>query len=279
MRILISFMILALICVTMLASCSKGTEESGVAIGGGTAPSTGNDEISDEEKTGWDYFIDVECQYHHKDYHIIPLHLVEYIGIDKAGEWAKSALESLNEEADEMTCRCPDFNIKSFIDTFSVSREDFVTYGDIIYYATYDADLIYSMSEAELGEYYIYSDSLIDDTIVSQHFQFIESHFKYEYYSEMMEMVVYNEELASGIFPSVPTIVQKLNIDRESFEKILDECTARNEAVYGRSFSFDYDLDMIYNPDGSFKALPTFEGMNEFLSEMKLNRIFCGVDE
>lgn len=278
MRIFVSFLILAFLCIAALTSCSKMESESATTAVSGSAVSSGD--VSAEEQTGWGYFIDVACQYHHRDYHMIPLHLVEYIGIDKAGEWAKAATESLDESAGEGTCRCPDFNIKNYIDTFEVSREDFVTYGDIVYYATFDPEVIYSMSEAELGEYYSDIDAHMDKTITSQHFQFIESHFKYEYYSEMMAMAIYDDNTAnSGIYPSIPTTVQKLNIDRESFEKILDDCTVRNESVYGRSLNFDYDLDMIYNPDGTFKELPKFEGMNQYLSELKLNRIFCGVDE
>ena len=281
MRTSISFILLilsVLACTVLLASCSKDKTDASAVVGGVTAPSTGG-ETTPEEKTGWDYFIDVECTYHHRDFHMVPLHLVEYIGIDKASEWAKKASESLNTSAGEDTCRCPDFNIKSYIEAFDISPEEFVTYGDMVYYGTFDVDVIYGMSEEELSDYYVFSDALLDKTIASQHLQFIESHFKYEYYSEMLEMVVFDEKLTSGIYPSIPTIVQKLEIDRDSFEKILDDCTARNESVYGRSCNFEYNIDMIYNSDGTFKALPAFEGMSEFLSEMKLNRIFCGIDD
>lgn len=264
-----------LLCLA-LASCAKEKSDYVTAEGGVTAPSTGGE--TEASTDTWDVATAVECVYHHRDYHLIPYHLVKHVGVDESNAWAKEAKKTSDPSAPETVCRCPDFNIKSFIDHFNVKREDFVTYGDLVYYPTYDLDLLYGGTPEEIDEYYVFSDALLDRTVASQHFQFIETHFKYEYYSELVDMVIYDEKMGTGIYPSIPTIVQKLEIDRGAFEKILEECTERNESVYGKSLSFDYDIDMIYNSDGSFKALPETDGLTPFLREMKLNRMFCGLD-
>ncbi len=276
MRIIFCFIIAALICCVLVSCGNKDTSVS--QIGGVTPPATG-DEATETSKEAWDVATAPECKYHHRDYHIIPYHLVKFVGVDESNEWAKEAKKTANPTAPETECSCPDFNIKSFIDRFKVSREDFVTYGDIVYYPTYDLDVLYEKTPEEIGEYFIYSDALLDKTVASQHFQFIETHLKYEYYSEMANLVIYDDKMGSGIYPSIPSLVQKLKLDRGAFEKILEECTERNASVYGESLNFDYDLDMIFNDDGTYRKLPEFSELTPLLRELKLNRMFCGLDE
>ena len=167
MKIVISFLIVILLCFT-LASCAK-EDKTASAVGGVTAPSTG-DAATEDSDGAWAVATSVECTFHHRDYHLIPYHLVKYIGVDKSNEWAEKAKESAKTDATENECACPDFNIRSYIDHFKVSRDDFLTYGDIIYYATYDLDVLYDKTPEEIFDYYIYSDALIDKTITSQHF-------------------------------------------------------------------------------------------------------------
>lgn len=221
----------------------------------------------------------VECSYHHRDYHVIPYPLIKKLGVDKCNAWAEKAREGYEPTDDATACPCPEFNIKAFIDDMKISRADFVAYGDLVYWGTFDVDVLYGMSPAEVDEYYVYSDELLKETIRAQHYAFIEKHFTYEYSSELYDMIVYDEALSFGVYPSVPVLVQEFGIDREEFEAILDKCTEKNERVYGESLSFEYDLDMIWNEDGSYKELPKFDGLTAYETQAKLTRIFCGVDE
>lgn len=272
---IIPFLLLILLLAAALVSCSEDGASSATGTPQITAPS---DSESAESNEALDIYKTIDCKYHHRDYHLIPYHLIKHVGVEKSNEWAKEARKSIKESAEEGECICPELNIKSYIDYFKISSDDFIAYGDMVYYATHDIDVLFGGTPEDADQYYVYSDALIDKTITSQHFEFIEKHFKYEYYSELSDMVIYDDETGVGIYPSIPTLVQSFKIDRSAFEVILSECTDRNVSVYGRSFNFNYDLDMIYNEDGSFKELPKFDGMSEYQCEMKLNRIFCGIE-
>ena len=273
---LTSALIILLLCLSLFVACAK---KDVTANGANKAADTAVGTAAETEGGTWEIATLAECPYHHRDYHVIPYNLVKHVGVDECNEWAKEAKKTMGDGTDPTVCTAPDFTLKKFIDHFNISREDFVTYGDLVYYGTYNTERIYTMSNDELSEYYVYSDALIDETIKSQHLQFIEKHFKYEYSSDVYKMTVYDNETGTGMLASIPTMVQELNIDRGTFEKILQECTDTNVNVYGRSFNFEYDLDTIYNEDGSFNTLPEFDGMSDYLREMKLNRMFCGVDE
>ncbi len=269
-KLLILLLILALI-PTSLFSCKKDTE---------TGDTTESESAAETEEGIWAVGKAVSCGAHHRDYHLIPYNLVVFVGSDKSNEWAEEVRKNeVTELSDEAICGCPDFNIKAYIDEFDVSKEDFIKYADVVYLATYDTDVLYGKTPAEVAEYYIYSEELIDMTIKSQHFQFIERHFQYEYSSEMYDLIVYDEEEGRGLSPSVPQAVQALGISKEGFESILAECTSKNEEVYGRSYNYDYDLSLIFNEDGSYATLPVYEGLSELETITKLNRVFCGRDE
>lgn len=220
-----------------------------------------------------------ECQKHHIDYHYLPYTLVFHIGLDKCNEWAEEVLKGKGDTTDEATCPCPEFNIKAFLEHFEISREDFVKHSDIVSVGTFEPDVLYSKSADELEVYFSDSDALLDKTVRSQHFMFIGQYFYYNRTSELFSMMIYDEEIGYGTYPAVAQMVQKMNVSRDEFESILEWCTDKNIEVYGKSLSYEYDLDLIYNEDGSFKELPTFEGLNERLTAAKLDRIFAGIDE
>ena len=75
---------------------------------------------------------------------------------------------------------------------------------------------------------------------------------------------------------ALPEIVQIGNICREELEAIIEEARLREEAsqiYYGGEFcSFDYNLDVIYNEDGSFRDLSGYD-------KNTLELMFCGVLE
>ncbi len=268
-KILILLLILALVPMSLF-SCNKS---------GDGASETETESSAETEDTVWAVGKVVSCTAHHRDYHLIPYNLAVFIGPDKSNEWAEKVRKNEIEAKGENECGCPDFNIKAYIDEFNISKEDFIKNADVVYLGTYDTDVLYGKTPEEVAEYYIYSEELIDMTIKSQHFQFIEKHFQYEYSSEMYDLIVYDEEAGRGLSPSVPQAVQALGISKDGFESILEDCTKENERVYGRSYNFDYDISLIFNEDGSYATLPTYEGLSELETIMKLNRVFCGRDE
>lgn len=272
-----SAIMLIIFCVTLLVSCKSG-ENANASQATGVNLATSAAE-SEESKDAWEIATSIECAKHHKDYHIIPYNLVKHVGVDKCNEWAAEALKSTVTSAETTVCGCPDFNLKKFIDDMEISRETFIVYGDLVYYGTHDVDLLFNGTPEENDEYFIYSEELIDATIKSYHFTFIEKHFKYEYSSEVYSMTVYDNETGTGLLSSVPTMVKKLGIDRGAFEKILADCTTNIISIYDRSCNYEYDLSVIYNEDGSFKEHPELDGMSDYLREMKLNRMFCSLDE
>lgn len=272
-KLIILLLILALI-PTSLFSCKK--------TDGGTAK-TETDTSAETEAEVWAVGKEVSCTAHHRDYHLIPYNLVLAVGPEKSNEWAEKVRKNettveVGSEG-EYKCGCPEFNIKAYIDEFDIAKEDFVKNADMVYLGTYDTNVLYDKTPEEVAEYYIYSEELIDLTIKSQHFLFIEKYFQYEYSSEMYDLIVYDEEAGRGLSPSVPQTVQALGISKEGFESILEDCTKENERVYGRSFNFDYDISLIFNEDGSYATLPTYEGLSALETIMKLNRVFCGRDE
>ncbi len=75
---------------------------------------------------------------------------------------------------------------------------------------------------------------------------------------------------------SLPEIVQIGNICREELEAIIEEARLREEAsqiYYGGEFcSYDYNLDVIYNEDGTFRDLSGYD-------KNTLELMFCGLLE
>ncbi len=273
-----------------LVSCGNETSD-------GTDIVNTTDTNVETEADVWPIFETVDCTVHHRDYHIIPYRLAKEIGIDECNAWAiriranevkvpeteavyysTPSTDTTATTEDEPFCGCPEFNVRAFIDDFEVSREDFVSYGELIALGTYDTAILYERTPEEIEEYFLYREELIDLTIKSQHFAFIEKSFQYDYISELYDMIIYDNEVGIGIYPSIPQIVQALDISRETLEEIIDECTAKNIKIYGRSFNYEYDLSLIYNEDGSFAALPTFDGLTDSEVAMKLDRLFCGRD-
>ena len=267
-KLLILLLILALVPMSLF-SCKKNE---------GDTTETETDTSVETEAEVWAVGKEVSCTAHHRDYHLIPYDLAVFVGSNKANAWAEEVRKDEIESVGEGECGCPEFNIKAYIDEFDISKEDFIANADMVYLGTYDTDVLYGMTPEEVAEYYIYSEALIDLTIKSQHFQFIERYFQYEYSSEMYDLIVYDEEEGIGLSPSVPQTVQALGISKAGFESILEDCTEENERVYGRSLNFDYDISLIFNEDGSYAELPEYEGLSELETIKKLNRVFCGRD-
>lgn len=84
---------------------------------------------------------------------------------------------------------------------------------------------------------------------------------------------------------SVPDLAQMANVSREELEALIkwvEGFERPSQEYYGGGFyQYDYDIDMIYNEDGSFKELPKVEvDTHESIYERReiLDRMFCGVE-
>ncbi len=216
------------------------------------------------------------CSVHHSDYHLLPYNLVLTVGLDKANGWAENQQKACKNAEHE--CPYYSFNIKKFIDDMSITRETFVREVELYYYPAYDLDVLFG-SEVAAEKYFMNVDALRTESIKAQHVAFIEKALVDLDTGKAMDMIVSSDFTYSGVNASIPQLVQGLSVSREDFEEMISKIDGKTEEICGKLNSYEYNLDLIYNPDGSFKALPYDSGKTPFENVLYLNRLFCNVGE
>ena len=161
-----------------------------------------------------------------------------------------------------------EFTITNFIKDFNISKEDFLK-NYRLYQGSYNVDLLYSGTEEEISAYYA-SDEAAKYGI------------RYENYFELCGVIHGNLEewlrdKPNYMLKSVPFMVKELNMDRGTLESIIEKAAAELEP--GREYVYDYDLDVIYNEDGSIKEFPRFEGYNDLQNADAWADVFCSLRE
>ncbi|MBQ6789581.1 MAG: hypothetical protein IJO81_05290 [Clostridia bacterium] len=172
------------------------------------------------------------------------------------------------------------FLIKSLINKFDISEEEFNSLlklfiddkfsqtwiADTSYY---DYDLFRYGTDDEIEAYY-------------SSFEHRKAHYKYSSLSTLRIFIQNHycdsegKSLRGNGSLALPEIIQKGEISREELIAIIEEVKRREEAsqiYYGGEFcSYDYNLDVIYNEDGTFRDLSGYD-------KNTLDKMFCGVIE
>jgi len=205
----------------------------------------------------------VGCPEHgHSDYHSIEGSLISLVGNDAMRKWIDDnkvvGIDGL------CTTHC---NIKNFIDDFNISREDFDEAVDLTA-APYNIDLLYTKDAEYIDEYY-----------KNKTFIRIKEGRRY-LYSELCDAVrdhIQDKQPEIDhltLWPhGVPELVSAYGIERNILESLIAEVSKDAE-------TFNYDLDMLYNEDGTIKELPVYDADDTERSRRgKLNEEFCRVYE
>lgn len=157
----------------------------------------------------------------------------------------------------------------SLIQSLPENKFDANTWAEKVEY--YDYDIIRYSTDEEIDAYY-------------SSFEHRKEHFKKISWETLNYTVIgqyycdaEGNPLRDYVFrKSLPEIVQIGNICREELEAIIEEARLREEAsqiYYGGEFcSYDYNLDVIYNEDGSFRDLSGYD-------KNTLELMFCGLLE
>ncbi len=172
------------------------------------------------------------------------------------------------------------FLIKSLINKFDISEEEFNSllklFIDDKFSQTWIADTSYY--NYDLFRYGT------DDEIEAYYssFEHRKVHYKYSSLSTLRIFIQNHycdsegKSLRGNGSLALPEIIQKGEISKEELIAIIEEARLREEAsqiYYGGEFCcYDYNLDVIYNEDGSFRDLSGYD-------KNTLERMFCNVLE
>lgn len=172
------------------------------------------------------------------------------------------------------------FLIKSIINKFDLSEEEF---NSILKQLINDNFLNNWIQDASYYDYELFRYGT-DDEIEAYYssFEHRKSHYKYTSLAMLKMFITYHycdsegKSLRGSGSLSLPEIVQKGEISREELIAIIEEVKLREEAtqVYcgGEFCCYDYNLDVIYNEDGSFRDLSGYD-------KNTLELMFCGLLE
>lgn len=228
------------------------------------------DELEEEKKPVLGEGI---CTVHHYDYHRL---YIKQAFTETYPEQYKEYLELIRStRKEEGECILSEHdNLRAAIDFFGLSKEDVIKYFDFAYHI--DIDYIMSADPKEIEEFYTDLSARETDRYKSDNYREL-ALFIYSYYS-LPDFTAFGHNC-------VPYMVYEAKISRKELEAIITEVKRRREAtnLYYCGFynSFDYNLDLIYNTDGSFKKFPEAPGghwniENDVLySEYNLK--FCGL--
>lgn len=207
------------------------------------------------------------CTIHHRAYHSIPLE-AQHLP-DGFSEYQKLINSTQKDSGD---CRLSEYNnIRAFIDYFGLSKEYLLENSSLA--MSVDPDYLLSATSEEIEEYFTDLDAREADV------------YKLDNYRELCSFIYgyYNAPDGSPFeWVCVPYMVREAKISRDEFEAIIAEVKKRREAtnLYYCGFynSFDYNLDFIYNEDGSFKKLPEIKDTG-YYNDMyrEANFKFCGL--
>ena len=146
---------------------------------------------------------------------------------------------------------------------------------DLAHFAVYDCEMLYTKSAEEIETYFCDVDRLRDESIKAQSYAILYNYFVSDYTSTVFGMAVPDSTGESTKNPSLPQVVIAVGMSREELEEVIAEADEKTLKMCGKALSYDYDLDMIYNADGSFKELPALDGLEEYEKVLKYGSLFC----
>lgn len=220
------------------------------------------------------------CQIHCEDYHMFtysPM-LGSYLTQEQLDEWTNTiSMEPLN---DESYCT-PEYNIKACIDYFNIPKEDFEQLCENEWSSCHNIDLLYSDDLEAIDEYY--SDinarnaTMIKQTKLDNLKLYLIEMCSGKTLSEIWstpeeELTDLEKEIFDTRKVSLMRVIQLLGADRSKFEQAMEKA---NEKFPPQIWSdYDYQLDLVYNEDGSLKDFT----IDDNLSVVEQDALFAGVD-
>lgn len=273
MKKIIAFF-LALAAAASLAACNApaGADPTEGSV---TESASATEGTADTNKPGEDWTVSsrITCSVHHFDYHMLPYELIMHVGEDDVNAWMQEC-KVTSENADP-DCPYSTYNIKSFIDNFNIPRETFAVKADLAHFAAYDCELLYTASAEEIESYFSNLEKLRDENIKAQSYSFLFNRFLNDYTGTVFDLAVPDSTGKRETSPSVPQVIVAVGMSKDKLEAILKEIDAKTLEICGKALSYDYDLDMLYNADGSLKELPALEGLEDYEKVLKYNSLFC----
>ena len=272
MKKILAFLLILSACASLIScSAENGSSEAGETTVSVSETAGETDESG--EPAEWTAGYKMTCSVHHFDYHMLPYELILHAGLDEVNAWLQECkISSANADSE---CPYSTCNVKSFIDHFNISRETFAVKGDLAYFAVYDCEMLYTESAEAIEAYFSDVETLQDESIKAQSYAFLFNRFVNDYTGTVFGMAVPDSTGENTKSPSLPQVVIAVEMPREKLEELIEETDAKTLEVCGKALRYDYDLDLIYNADGSFKELPELDGLEEYEKVMKYNSLFC----
>ena len=214
------------------------------------------------------------CTVHHRDYHNAPYNGLKDEYPELYEEYSK-LIESTGKDSGD--CRLSEYyNVKSFIEFFGLSRDEAILRLGTNFYV-HDIDFILSADGEAVNEYF----SDINARAIDYH-----KNTNYWYVNLMLRGYYRpaDESRTAFSFYTVPIMIHESRIPRDELEALLEEVKRLREPTnlyyFGYYNVYDYNLDLLYNEDGTMKDLPPFEGegrvaRDKWLSDLEAK--FCGL--
>ena len=196
---------------------------------------------------------DYPCTVHHTKYHSIPSTIIELIG----GEEVYYNL-CAEYNAENMSCPLP--SIKYIIDEFDITVDEFAETVRLIYSPYYDLDVLFNGTLEDADELFTDQEWIIFTcSSLCTCYMDLYGEIEDEYPAAV-------DAIDGGIRSlSIPEVVKLLDITREDFEEMIKESSDN-----GNKQTYNYNLDMLYGPDGTI----IFE-KPDGVSSFELEEMFC----
>lgn len=205
------------------------------------------------------------CKVHDVSYHAFPSTIINLVGENKFHEW----IDPLESPSDDGDCRYPEATLYNFIHHFNIPREtmeEIYTTSMTTYYPhVWNLNVLYLDTDDAADEFYRNIDNLF---AVQERRSLIRELKLYILYDGHEE--AWNEHFGRNYMTpqdSVIEIANAFNISREDLEAYAQKDVDLYNSVY------DYDFDMIYNEDGTFKEYDSTK------SGLELDAQFCGITD
>lgn len=197
---------------------------------------------------------DYPCKIHDTNYHMLPSELTAFVG----------GMEVIEEKFNKDTVgemSCPMLSIKQVIDEFDISVDEFAETIRLVASPIYDIDILFNGTLAEADEFYTDIDWVLSRSSLSTCYMNLYSEIEDGYPDGV-------KEIDGGIrLLSIPEVVKLLDIKREDLEEMI-----KKSSDDGAKQTYNYNLDMLYSPDGEI----IFEKPDD-VSSYELDEMFCRV--
>lgn len=233
------------------------------------------------------------CPDHLPHYHVFPDWLKGLVTEDEYTQWSEKLLDGYDWKVfhfyGDGCCYHPKFNVKSFIEEFGITREEFLnayknrnknSSENLYFYEWYDLDILFDGTAEEVSDYYRdFERYYIFDCQYNEYKKLrskIQSNYDYT--------LLHSTDNSWG-GSDVPEMIYAFNISREQLEDYIVEVRAEvMEALYDvdaplkKSRCFNYDFDWLYSEDCPVKFNFDDDLTNDVPS-YEFDKMFCRVGE